>query len=91
VAQACRALQAARKAGLIAKPSRCQAKGCTSSKHLEAHHWSYEPEHRLDVLWVCASHHRQGHAQGWITPTAGIPRHRGTIPEIAMQPAKKAA
>lgn len=27
----------------------------------EAHHESYKKEHRLDVLWLCRSHHRERH------------------------------
>src|SRR5262245_12594825 len=54
-----RAVQAALKRGQLAKAEHCQALGCTSRKAIEAHHWSYAPEHRLDVLWVFAAHHRQ--------------------------------
>jgi len=27
----------------------------------EAHHWSYLPEHRLDVKWLCRFHHNEEH------------------------------
>lgn len=27
------------------------------SRPIEAHHWSYEPEHWLDVIWVCPRCH----------------------------------
>jgi len=29
----------------------------------EAHHWSYLPEHRLDVQWLCRHHHNQLHIE----------------------------
>jgi hypothetical protein len=81
--QATRALQAAVKSGRIKKAEHCQVEGCSSSLFLEGHHWSYAPEHWLEVMWVCAAHHRRGHAQGFIVPAAGIPQHYGTIPERA--------
>lgn len=80
---ALRALNAAINGGRLQKASRCQVADCNSEKAIEAHHWSYEPEHWLDVLWCCAAHHRQGHAQGFIIPAQGIPAHYGTIPEAA--------
>jgi hypothetical protein len=85
-----RVLTAALKAGRIAKPSHCQVRGCTSLKYLEAHHWSYAPEHRLDLLWCWAAHHRQGHAQGFIVPADGIAAHYGTIPEMTAVEAEAA-
>lgn len=33
----------------------------TSEKKIEAHHWSYLPEHRLDVIWLCTSCHGKEH------------------------------
>jgi hypothetical protein len=33
---------------------------CGAEK-VEAHHWSYEREHRLDVKWLCQTHHREEH------------------------------
>jgi len=30
-------------------------------KKSEAHHWSYLPEHRLDVKWLCRFHHNEEH------------------------------
>lgn len=82
VVQAAKAVRAAVRAGLLVKAKRCQVKGCKSRKCIEAHHWSYAPEHRLDVLWCCAAHHRQGHAQGFILPADGIASHYGIIPEL---------
>lgn len=92
VSQASRAVTVAVKTGKLTKAKRCQVKGCTSSKSIEAHHWSYRPEHWLLVLWCCAAHHRQGHAQGWIIPRKGLPAHMGTIPEKPdAQPMRLAA
>jgi hypothetical protein len=33
---------------------------CGSSE-VEAHHWSYLKEHRLDVIWLCRYHHNEEH------------------------------
>lgn len=77
---AVRALQTAVNCGRLQRGTRCQAAGCSSEKSIEGHHWSYAPEHHLAVLWVCAAHHRQGHARGFIVPAAGIPVHYGIIP-----------
>lgn len=30
---------------------------------VEAHHWSYLEEHRLDVVWLCNKHHNEEHAR----------------------------
>lgn len=79
--QAGRALQRAVRSGRVTKAEHCQVEGCTSRLALEGHHWSYATEHWLDVLWCCAAHHRQGHAQGFMVAAAGIPAHYGTIPE----------
>ena len=51
--RATKALQRAVKSGRVIKAKHCQAESCTSTKCIEAHHWSYAPEHRLDVLWLC--------------------------------------
>lgn len=80
---ATRALTAAVNGGRMERGTHCQAAGCASQKSIEGHHWSYAPEYHLSVLWVCAAHHRQGHARGFIVPAAGIPAYFGTIPDIA--------
>lgn len=85
-AAAMRALHEAVNAGRVHRAERCQVAGCRSRKAIEGHHWSYLPEHRLDVLWCCAAHHRQGHARGFITPARGIPARYGWIPGIADAP-----
>ena len=79
---ALKALRAAVSAKQVVPALCCQAQGCRSNQFLEAHHWSYAPENWLDVLWCCASHHRQGHARGFIIPAAGIPAHYGLIPGL---------
>ena len=46
--------------GKLIKPSfctKCGKSGCT----IYGHHWSYLPEHQLDVLWVCSSCHGKEH------------------------------
>lgn len=30
-------------------------------KGFEKHHWSYNPEHHLDVIWLTKKHHMKGH------------------------------
>jgi hypothetical protein len=84
-----RILKAAVKAGRVPKAERCQVKGCMSRKFLEAHHHSYEKP--LEILWCCAAHHRQGHAQGFIVPADEIPAHYGRIPDMAIQTTAEAA
>lgn len=79
--QAMRKVGIALKTGKLVKAAKCQVKGCTSSKFIEAHHWSYHPDRWLDVLWCCAAHHRQGHGQGFIVPKPHLPAHRGRIPD----------
>lgn len=46
--------------GKIEKPSCCEHCG-TSAKSIEAHHWSYLPEHWLDVIWLCTTCHGKEH------------------------------
>jgi hypothetical protein len=85
------AINVAVRTGRERKADSCQVAGCNSREHLEAHHWSYEREHWLDVLWCCAAHHRQGHAQGFIIPAEGIAAHYGTIPELAAEATEAAS
>ena len=49
-----RLTQAAYREGLIPK-SQCQDLGCSLMK-VQGHHWDYMRP--LDVIWLCASHHR---------------------------------
>jgi hypothetical protein len=81
-AEAARRITAAAiRAGRIERAAHCQAAGCTETRNLEGHHHDYAQP--LEVLWVCAAHHRQGHAVGVIRVAAGIPEHYGAIPERA--------
>lgn len=57
--QARQAVRYALKRGELVKPSHCER--CGSDRYVEAHHWSYAPEHRLDVEWICRSCHHQDH------------------------------
>jgi len=79
-AQATRALQAALNAKRLKKSDICQAAGCTSQRHIQAHHHDYSRP--LEVLWCCAPCHKQGHSRGWIEPKQNLPRHLGAIPEL---------
>ena len=46
--------------GKLTKPNSCVKCGKTGCK-IYGHHWSYLPEHHLDVLWVCSSCHGKEH------------------------------
>ena len=46
--------------GKLDKPTCCEHCG-TSEKKIQGHHWSYEPEHWLDVIWLCTSCHGKEH------------------------------
>lgn len=46
--------------GKLVKPDCCEH--CrTSEKKIQAHHWSYAPEHWLDVIWLCTRCHGKEH------------------------------
>jgi len=45
------------KEGGLTKPQRCNL--CKYSGKLDAHHWSYKPEHWTDVKWCCVKCHRE--------------------------------
>ena len=46
--------------GRLFKPTSCEHCG-TSEKKIQGHHWSYLPEHWLDVIWLCTSCHGKEH------------------------------
>lgn len=46
--------------GNLVKPNCCEHCG-TSEKKIQGHHWSYLPEHWLDVIWLCTSCHGKEH------------------------------
>lgn len=57
-ANASRVVDAAVKAGVIQKPSRCSGCGCHDEEsRITAHHYDYTKP--LDVVWVCSKCHRQ--------------------------------
>jgi hypothetical protein len=51
-----RAVAIALRGGKLVKPPSCEHPGCDATE-IEAHHHSYEPDKRLDVIWLCSSHH----------------------------------
>jgi hypothetical protein len=52
------AVEKALRQGLLA-PTACQ--GCGQVGGVEAHHHSYQPEHWLDVIWLCSACHMALH------------------------------
>lgn len=50
----------AKRDGKIIKSETCEHCG-TSEKKIQGHHWSYLPEHWLDVIWLCTSCHGKEH------------------------------
>jgi hypothetical protein len=70
-------LKRALRAGKIEKAPHCQAYGCRR-RRVQAHHHDYGRP--LEVLWVCATHHRRGHAAGVIRVADGISRKLGRVP-----------
>lgn len=54
------ALSNAKRDGKIQVSGCCEHCG-TSEKKIQGHHWSYEPEHWLDVIWLCTSCHGKEH------------------------------
>lgn len=65
-------------AGKLQPAEHCQADGCNYSGKLEKHHHDYDQP--LSVLWVCPTHHRQGHSRGIIVTAPGIDPALGAIP-----------
>jgi hypothetical protein len=54
------AMTVARRNGTLIRPEACEHCG-TSEKKIQGHHWSYLPEHWLDVIWLCTSCHGKEH------------------------------
>lgn len=46
--------------GRLEKSTVCEHCG-TSEKRIQGHHWSYLPEHQLDVIWLCTTCHGLEH------------------------------
>lgn len=54
------AVNSAKRAGKLNIPESCEH--CESTeKKIQAHHWSYDPEHWLDVVWLCTECHGKEH------------------------------
>ena len=47
--------------GKLLKKTSCEH--CGSEGKLQKHHWSYEEEHWLDVVWLCTKCHGKEHAR----------------------------
>ncbi len=45
--------------GKILRPSTCSS--CGDACKPQAHHWSYEEEHWLDIIWLCTRCHADEH------------------------------
>lgn len=46
--------------GRVIKPTKCTVPDCEYESRIEAHHWhGYDDDHALDVIWLCATHHRR--------------------------------
>ena len=45
--------------GRLTKPDRCSIDGCTAKKNIQGHHEDYSKP--LDVVWLCAKHHKLLH------------------------------
>src|SRR5262249_2663336 len=80
-ASATRIAQNALLTGKIRKAPHCQALGCYSTKHIQLHHHDYTRP--LEILTVCALHHKRGHSVGYIAVAPGVPPHLGNIPPRA--------
>ena len=79
-ARARRLLRRALKAGKLQMAPHCQARDCTSTRRLEAHHADY---HRpYVVVWLCAAHHRRAHWSGVLHLADGLPRRRARLPKL---------
>lgn len=44
----------------LSRPDICEHCG-TAERRIQAHHWSYSPEHWLDVIWLCTKCHGAEH------------------------------
>ena len=88
-AQATKAVRTTVATGRLAQSVGCQVHGCNSRQFIEAHHWTYDADRWLDVLWCCAAHHREGHARGFIIPAAGIAARYGLIPGLDQDEAER--
>jgi len=77
-AKARAALRKAVRRGLVKPAPHCQAKGCQSAHHLEAHHHDYRQPHV--VAWLCARHHRRLHHGGHLKLAPPTPQRLAGVP-----------
>lgn len=67
--------------GVLPRPETCEECGRKASRAnvVVYHHWSYLPEHRLDVIPLCSCCHIRLHAGHFPEPRTGrvypIPKH----------------
>ena len=60
--QAYQAIHRAVAVGALVRPNHCSS--CGSTYRIQGHHANgYEPDHYLDVVWLCQSCHRQAHVK----------------------------
>lgn len=59
--RAIRAVGKAIRDGILIRPDHCSNPLCNCVCKPEGHHWSYEEENWLDVIWTCGSCHRLIH------------------------------
>ena len=79
-ARARRLLRKALKAGKVQQAEHCQAKDCSSTRRMEAHHADYSRPYV--VVWLCAAHHRRAHWSGVLHLDESVPRRRARIPRL---------
>lgn len=65
VRKAAGAVNQALATGQLVRPPRCSSCGEVPrfGSRVHAHHESYAPEHRLDVVWLCPSCHKRRHIE----------------------------
>ena len=86
---AVRRVGAAVKAGLLVKPNECEH--CGSCAPVQAHHHNgYDPDHALDVIWLChpchtAQHPRSGPKPLWERHPREYQRLTGRLPYAGVQ------
>lgn len=54
-----RAVEKAIREGVLVRPKNCSR--CGWEDEIEGHHPSYEPDKRLDVIWLCQGCHSKEH------------------------------
>lgn len=77
--QANQILNRAIKSGLVARPQRCQIKGCRYAGRTEGHHADYSQP--LQAIFCCPSHHRRIHAGEIFEAADGLPPELVRVPQ----------